>query len=134
MWLKPNRQSPTFAYGLRSSDPLSFDDTVSWFTRSGVEKRLVGVDTVTANGLRWRGRGLLSLVSSDWSIAGVSEEEDLMAIRFARTIATPAGVDVLVREGTMIEDIRADLADGPHWLGLSDAEVGTLTWLRDSPN
>ena len=138
MWLAPTgrtprRLSPVFTYGLRSADPLELDDTVSWFTRRGSERTLLGVDRPRGDGLRWRGTGLLSVLRSDWSVTGASEGEDLIAIRFSRTLTSPPGVDVLVRDGTMIEDIREELADEPHWLGLTDAEAEALVWLRDLP-
>ena len=128
LWLTGRRVSPVFNYALRSTAPLALDDTVSWFTRSGTERSLVGVDRATESGLRWRGRGLLALFASDWSVTGASAGEDVIGIRFAKTLATPAGVDVLVREESMIEDVSEEPLE---WLGFTVDEVQSLTWLRD---
>ena len=128
MWLTGKKVSPVFSYALRSTAPLALDDTVSWFTRSGAEKSLVGVDRAREAGLRWRGRGLLALFASDWSVTGASAGEDVIGIRFAKTLATPAGIDVLVREESMIEDISDEPLD---WLGFTEDEVRSLIWLKD---
>ena len=128
MWLTGRRVSPVFRYALRSTAPLALDDTVSWFTRSGTEKSLVGIDRETEAGFRWRGRGLLALFASDWSVTGASAGEDVIGIRFARTLATPAGIDVLVREESMIEDISEEPLG---WLGFTESELQSLTWLKD---
>jgi hypothetical protein len=120
MWLKGDKTEPRFTYGLESTAPLLLTDTVSYLDARGRTKTIVGTDTERNGLLRWRGRGLLALFVSEWTIAGATEQS--MAIRFRKTLVTPAGVDLLVRDGS-------GATPDPAELGLDATEVASLSWL-----
>jgi len=50
-------------------------------------------------------------------------------ISFSKSLATPAGVDVIVREGVEHPELRATIAHGSEEFGLTPEEFGSLTWL-----
>jgi hypothetical protein len=66
----------------------------------------------------WRGKGWLMIASSKWEILGYGDEEGTgnawVVTYFAKTLFTPAGIDVYSRKGKlgveMVESIKAKLA------------------------
>lgn len=130
IWLGGDRQRPRFRYDLTVADPLVFSDVVSYTTGEGVEKTIVGVDRLRPDGFVWRGTRLLSLVTSRWSVIGATEDSNILVIRFAKSLLTPAGVDVLVREGTDSHAFRTEVAGLSESLGLTTGEFASLTWLE----
>lgn len=130
MWLSGDRNLPTFRYELTSSDPLRLSDAVSYSTRKGVRKSIVGVDRWSAHGFVWRGRGLLFPFTSHWSVAGITDDENILVIRFSKSLGTPAGVDVVVREGTDSHEFRTTVAGASTGLGVTGEEFASLSWLQ----
>ena len=81
------------------------DDLVSYQTLSSDKvKTMAGIDT--ANGKDtgswgWRGKGMLTLITSHWEILGYGESEgehQFAVTYFSKTLFTPAGVDVYSRK------------------------------------
>lgn len=73
-------------------------------------------DSLASLGYNWRGKGWLAIASSKWEILAWGEEEGGNAYAvtfFAKTLFTPAGVDVYSREGALraetVEGIKAAL-------------------------
>ena len=135
MWLKGDKVDPQFTYGLVSSDPLVLSDDVS-YTELGdepAEKHILGLDTWNGDEFVWRGRKLLRLFASHWSVGGLSDDGTVAVIHFTKSLATPAGVDVIVREGTEHPELRAMIAHATEEFGLSPEEFGSLTWLSARP-
>jgi hypothetical protein len=130
MWLKGDKFSPTFSYELRRDSPLELTDRVSYFTSSGEEKSIVGVDRLRGAEFTWRGRGLLGLVVSRWSVIGAAPDGIFVVIRFSKTFATPAGVDIVSREGLHSDELRTLVARSPEQFGLTHEEFASLTWLE----
>ena len=129
MWLGGDRLNPRFTYGLLGDAPLTLSDDVSYSTREGVEKHVIGTDRWSRDTFVWRGKGLLNLAKSRWTIVGASEDGSALTIRFEPTVATPAGIDVIVREGVDLPELRTTVAHNTDRFGLTAEDFGTLTWL-----
>ena len=132
MWLVGDKIDPKFTYELISSDPLVLSDDVSYVQVDGdepQEKHILGQDTWNGEEFVWRGRKLLRLFASHWSVSGMSDDGSIAVIRFSKSLATPAGVDVIVREGVHHPELRAMIAYATEEFGLSPEEFGSLTWL-----
>ncbi|GAB2600977.1 hypothetical protein Aab01nite_64450 [Paractinoplanes abujensis] len=124
MWLSGRRLQPRFSYEEREGSSLVLRDVVSYRTRSGATRRIVGVDRYdTGTGLfTWRGRGVLGVLTSRWRVTHVSDDRDLVVLAFAPSLVTPAGVDVIGRGDVHGADARARLGQEPG---------PDLTWLED---
>lgn len=131
MWLNGERSDPTFEYTLRSSSPLVLGDDVSYTTPDGTVKHIRGVDRWHGSGFVWRGTGLTRLVSSFWSVPGVSKAGTIAAIRFNKSWVSPAGIDIIVRDGIDFPEPRAAVATESERFGLSAEDFASLTWLAD---
>lgn len=95
MWTKGDRRNPRFIYGAERDG--HFDDTVE-YEQGGRTKQILGVDTMEApNKFVWRGKGWLHLFTSRWEIISVSSDEQLVALKFTKTLFTPAGIDLIAR-------------------------------------
>jgi hypothetical protein len=130
IWLAGDRLRPQFRYELKSSDPLVFDDVVNYTTGEGMLKTIVGIDRLRTDGFVWRGTRLLSLVTSRWSVVGATEDSNILVIRFVKSVLTPAGVDVVVRDGTDSHAFRTEVAGMSDALGLTHGEFASLSWLE----
>ncbi|WP_155368708.1 hypothetical protein [Catellatospora vulcania] len=123
MWLSGRRLQPTFRYGLLPGEPFALSDEVSYRTRRGATKRIVGVDRFdpSTGAFTWRGRGLLRVLSSKWQVEHLSDDRSLVVLSFARSLVTPAGLDVIGRGSgehpNARERIPAEvLVPNLHWL------------------
>ena len=129
MWLTGDRLEPRFSYGLVSENPFVLTDTVSYSTPAGETKTIVGTDREAGDGFVWRGKGLMRLFASHWSVSGASPDGDVLVVRFEKTLATPAGLDVIVREGVEVRELRATVARNTEHFGLEPEDLASLTWL-----
>lgn len=130
MWLTREKIDPRLTYELVSSDPLVLSDDVS-YTRAGGEsekKHILGHDTWNGSEFVWRGRKLLKLVASRWTVTGLSPDRNLAVIQFSKSLVTPTGVDVIVREGSGLTEVRKTIAHATGEFGLTPEEFGSLTW------
>jgi hypothetical protein len=81
------------------------DDVVAYQTAGSAERKTVaGVDTASPDApgaWHWRGKGWLRIASSRWQLLGHGELPDggrWAVTYFAKTLFTPAGVDLYARE------------------------------------
>ena len=130
MWLTGERREPRFSYELLSADPLVLGDEVTYRTVEGEQKRIIGKDTWKHGEFVWRGKGLLKPFASHWHVAGAADDGTVLVIRFEKSLATPAGIDIVVREGTSHPELRKAVARGTEDFGLSPEEFASLTWLN----
>ncbi|GAA1619560.1 hypothetical protein [Actinoplanes couchii] len=99
MWLSGRRINPTFSYGLLPGPDLRFSDDVGYRTPAGKQRRISGVDRFDPDSgwFTWRGRGVLSVLTSRWRVEHLSDDRDLIVLTFDRSLVTPAGLDVIGR-------------------------------------
>ena len=100
MWR--DRCDVTFSYGTRTEHSVS--DVVAFTDPKGTPDTIEGVDTqhdTVPTHLTWRGRGVLSLFTSEWDVVAVAEDASWVVLAFGATLATPAGVDVIARAPTL---------------------------------
>ncbi|NYJ30514.1 hypothetical protein [Galbitalea soli] len=129
MWVDGTRFSPVFSYELLSSDPLVLADDVSYLTAEGVEKHILGVDTFVELDFIWRGRGWQRFVSSRWRIGGFNHDQTIACLHFSRSRVSPAGIDLVVREGVEPPELRRTVAHDAALYGLGPEEFASLAWL-----
>lgn len=127
MWLTGEKTQPRFTYELISEDPLVLSDDVS-YVEEGEEKHILGQDTWHGDEFVWRGRKLLRLVASHWTVAGMSDDGSIAVIRFSKSLLTPSGIDIIVREGAEHPELRRTIAHATEEFGVTPEEFGSLTW------
>ncbi|CAN5298844.1 hypothetical protein BH11ACT4_BH11ACT4_10230 [soil metagenome] len=130
MWLNGERQSPRFSYELVSENPLVLSDVVSFVTAEGEEKHIAGQDTLVRDEFRRRGKRVQRFLVSRWMVSGVSDDGAIAVIHFSQSLAMPSGIDIVVREGAEVPEVRATIARATEEFGLSPEEFGSLTWLE----
>ena len=125
IWLGGGRLAPIFSYEVKSTSPLVLRDQVTW-TAADVEKKRLGVARWTGDGFVGRG---LPLASRRWTVAGASDDGDILGIRSFKSLRMHAGVDVLIRVGADATHLRTAVATASDTLGLGHEEFASLTWL-----
>jgi len=92
---------------------LLIDDLVEYRSLSASSKsslsRIHGVDTAfsppnpsgvqSAVHFKWRGKGFLSIATSKWQVLGFDPNRGWAVTYFEKTLFTPAGIDIYVRDG-----------------------------------
>jgi hypothetical protein len=129
VWLTRERTSPRSTFTLLKENPLTLRDDVSYRLVDGSVKHVLGVDKWAHDGFVWRGKGPLGLLRSRWSVVGANDDSTVVAIRFHKTLLRHAGIDILVREGADIEELRSLVARNTEQFGLSAEDFASLTWL-----
>ena len=132
MW-KSNR-NVVITYTPLDSPAGSIDDLVAYNPiESQNLKTVQGVDTPdpdTPAAYKWRGRGWLKIVSSQWEILGYGEEDGGWVVTFfQKTLFTPAGIDIYARKkGGLSTDLLGRVVAMMEEIGESDFKnmVGTI--------
>ena len=138
MWKKSRNVQIKYT-PIAGTSPLQVDDLVTYQGLSSTHvKKVHGVDKpfevpntapasssegagdaqVASMAYTWRGKGLLMIASSKWEILGYGDElatgNGWVVTYFAKTLFTPAGVDLYSRKGNLtaetVESIKAGLA------------------------
>ncbi|KEP48383.1 putative TrfA domain protein [Rhizoctonia solani 123E] len=96
-----------------SPDVVKFDDIVEYRSRASpgsARSRIVGVDTLVTThhgapegyksgvSYHWRGKGWLMIATSNWQVLGYNPDLGWAVTYFSKTLFTPAGLDVYVRD------------------------------------
>lgn len=108
------------------SSPLTFKDTVRYNQKNRI-KTIIGVDTLEENEFIWRGAGFLKLLKSKWTIIYIDEQ--VLIIKFAKSLVTPAGVDILMRENANVTVDRTYIQK-KYNAYLSKELFSKLTWFE----
>lgn len=85
-----------------------WSDTLSWTDARGRAKTLGGIDRLDPaqpGRFRWRGRGVLAVLSSDWAFVDVADDARWAVTWFSRATLglTPEGMDVYARAAELPE-------------------------------
>lgn len=127
LWLSKKRSHPTIQYKTLANDPLTFLDIVHYKNNKGRLKEIIGVDTLKNNRFIWRGRGILNILSSTWSVLAITDT--ILVIKFEQSFVTPAGIDILVREHANIADPKELVSTSLDQYSLTPSEFEQLVWL-----
>jgi len=118
----------TYAFKERSGDLIQLDDIVEYRAKTDppTSKRstVIGVDTLLApscpggvgSRFKWRGKGWLMIASSRWQILGCqcqpldsatpgTSTPEWALTYFAKTLFTPAGMDIYARTPEGLPDV-----------------------------
>jgi hypothetical protein len=130
-WLSGQHLDPVLSYDLVSEQPLRLKDSVRFSTDAGEAKIVTGVDSARGGSFVRRGRGLMGLLASRWRVTGSNAETTVVAIQHDKTLAAPAGIDILVRQGASEPEVRSIVAGNAKHFGLSLEQFATLYWFGD---
>jgi hypothetical protein len=121
MWLDGERKNPLFVYHVLPNDEgvVLLDDAVR-FEVDGRPSAFLGVDEQDPGHsahFTWRGKGALTLFSSDWYVAAIADDGAWAVVYYTATIASPDGVDVISRQPELpadrLAEARAAIARDP---------------------
>jgi hypothetical protein len=121
MW-KSNR-NVRITYTPLPNAPEKLDDLVQYQALTGEKLKSVnGIDTPNQafpGSYDWRGKRWLKIASSHWEVLGYGAEEGGWAVTyFAKTLFTPAGVDVYSKEkGGLSESLLQRIQDEMKTMG-----------------
>lgn len=122
MWLKGDKTSPSLNYRLevRAGVHGLRDEVIAW--KNGKQSSIVGFDTPldgTNHTFEWRGKGLLSVLTSRWEIVHLNAEEEWAIIHFEKTLFTPEGYDVIARSNILSQELLTSIRSALRELGIT---------------
>ena len=126
MWLSEKRKHPRNTYKRTEKKTVELLDLVE-YEANGKTKQIRVIDRLAGDQFVWRGVGMLRLLSSHWKV--VTMKGDLLVIRFEKSLVTPAGIDVLIKEGTEDPSLRQRVMENYESFGLTLKECKELQWL-----
>ena len=100
MWTKGDKVNPTFNYTVEKCGTSTRITDIVKYYKKGKQKGIKGFDIVLNqfNTLfLWRGKGLLRLFKSEWSILYMDADKQWAIIHFEKSLANPEGYDVISR-------------------------------------
>jgi lipocalin len=127
MWSRGDRTRPRIHYGQLPGPRQRMSDNVT-FLKRGRRRRIAGTDTRLPRpgvAFRWRGRGLLSPLTSDWRVVELDADYQWAVISFSRSLFTPAGLDIIARQPALSEPVMR------HILGLVGESDGLVEVAQD---
>lgn len=104
LWLKGDKLNPTLNYTLIQSKGKEQLLDVVKYTNNGKQKTITGYDTIdptNPNAFSWRGKGWLSLFTSQCEIRLIDPNGQWAVSWFSKTPFTPEGVDIISRTPTL---------------------------------
>lgn len=124
MWLKGDKQNPSFNYTVIESSKgvKRLLDEVK-FVKKGKEKAIVGFDTplnASNTKFKWRGKGILGVLKSKWEILYWDKAEEWAIIGFEKTLFTPKGYDIISRKRNLVGVIEQKVQQRLAQLGISE--------------
>lgn len=125
MWLSSKRKNPRITYKKTEKNAVELLDLVEYEAK-GKTKQIKGMDRLIGEQFIWRGIGVLKVLSSRWQV--VTIKGDVLVIRFEKSLVTPAGVDVLIRKGTNVPNLRERVLAHYESFGLTLKESNELQW------
>jgi len=139
MW--KTRKDVTITYTPHTPPPnLAYNDHVQYRASSSPSSKplssVVGISTLLptqgaaspdaehAAHFKWRGSGLLKIASSKWQVLGYDIQEGWAVTFFEKTLFTPAGLDIYVRQpGALSKERMEEIVRGVQGL---EGEAGDL--------
>jgi hypothetical protein len=129
IWLSGDRRPPTtISYEPVPKRELSLVHSVAYISSRGEAARVSAIATWHRGVFIGRGRRLHKLFPSKWWVVGASDDDAIVVVRFAKTRATPAGINVLVRRDAAVTNLRGIVAQSHEDFGLTPEEFARLTW------
>lgn len=129
-WLDGRHGEPRFSFRIAGISPLRLIETIEFAESDGRPRTLTGKTRWVRDEFVWRGSGTDALVARRWSAAGIDESGSILVMRYRRTRAVTSGIDLLVREGGDVGELRTLVASTAAELGLAPEDFASLTWLR----
>lgn len=127
-WLDGRHGEPRFTFRVVTPAPLRLTETIEFSTPEGRPRVMTGKTRRARSEFVWRGSGADALVARRWSAAGVDDSGSVLVMRYRRTRAVPSGIDLLVREGSDVGELRTLVATTSTELGLSPEDFASLSW------
>ena len=134
MWTKGDKIEPTFTYTLikmSDSSELLFDEVK--YKKKNKTHTIKGYDhphKQDSSAFVWKGKGILGLLKSKWTVALKDDAGDWAVIYFSKTAFTPKGVDIISKKKTLsekqVEKIKVLMSQD----SLLKEYVGTLQVLK----
>ena len=110
MWLKGDKTNPTLNYSIEQRRGITGLKDEVIYSKDSKQDNIFGFDKqLDGRKFEWRGRGVMSLLKSNWEVMYFALDESWAVIHFEKTLFTPEGYDVISRNSTMEPSMQKEL-------------------------
>lgn len=129
MWLTGETRDVRMTFEVVGEHPLTISEELSYATIDGQEVSVPSLNRLQGGLFIAKGSGMSRLFSSRWSVCGASSDSAIVVVRFEHSRLTPAGINILLRQGIPRPELRAEVAHNAAQFGLSPEDFASLAWL-----
>lgn len=127
-WLSGERLNPVVELSLNSADPLVLGEQVEFATNEGKDRVVRSHSTWSGDGFITRKLGIRRPSARRWVVSGASDDGNVIVVVHGSGRSTRGGIDVLVREGSDVSEVRALVAGESERFRLSLEDFASLNW------
>ncbi|MCW4384620.1 hypothetical protein OH146_02400 [Salinibacterium sp. SYSU T00001] len=128
-WLDARHGEPLFEFDVVAASPLRLSETIEFSNPDGTPRMSRGTSRFVGGEFRWRGSGRELVHSRRWTPVGLDDSASILVVSCRRTRSVATGMNILVREGADVGELRTLVAATAERLGVSPEEFASLTWL-----
>lgn len=128
-WIDGRHDETRYSYEIVTETPFVLHETLAYTTQDGRQRQLQGRARRVRDEFVWRGAGMRVSIVRRWNIIGLSDDGAVAVMRNRKAPFFPDGMSILVREGVVVEELRAEVAKHATAWGLEPEDFATLTWL-----
>ena len=127
-WLGGERLNPVVELSVNSAEPLILGEQVEFATNEGKDRVVRSRSAWSGNSFVTRKLGLSRPSARRWIVTGASEDGNVIVVMHGTGRTASRGIDVLVREGSGVSEVRAMVALESERYRLSLEDFASLNW------
>jgi hypothetical protein len=127
-WLNGERLNPVVELRLNSAEPLVLAEQVEFATNEGKGHVVRSHSVWNGSTFVTRKLGIRRPRARRWIMSGASKDGNVIVVKHGSGRSASDGIDVLVREGSDVREVRALVASESERFRLSLEDFASLNW------
>lgn len=132
-WLSGERLNPIVELSLNSTAPFVLGELVEFVTNEGKNRVVRSHSVWSGDTFVTRKMGIHRPSARRWIVSGTSEDGNVIVVMHGSGGSATGGIDVLVREGSDADEVRALVAREAENFRLSLEDFASLSWFPVRP-
>ncbi len=127
-WVDGTRRDILFRFTIEQESPLILTEEQVFTTKDGKERRFALANRFVNGEFISKSRRIVSAMSR-WSIGGMDQDRGIFLVRMTHSRGGQDGLIVLVRNDTVVNELRTTIAVESDEFGVGPEDFASLTWV-----